>query len=149
MTSPARACLSHEGSVWISDSVSCSYIDRRRRVTSRRLEPFPSLASLRHGVRRRPHDRGAARHRGADRPGGLQPDFLLLGALLVLAVAGVLTPVQVLAGFSNPAIATIAGLFLVAAGIRATGLIDRVAQAMFGEGASLRSVLARITTLSG
>jgi di/tricarboxylate transporter len=76
------------------------------------------------------------------------PDFLLLGALLVLAVAGVLTPVQVLAGFSNPAIATIAGLFLVAAGIRATGLIDRVAQAMFGEGASLRSVLARTTTLS-
>jgi di/tricarboxylate transporter len=76
------------------------------------------------------------------------PDFLLLGALLVLAVAGVLTPAQVLAGFSNPAIATIAGLFLVAAGIRATGLIDRVTQAMFGEGASLRSVLARTTTLS-
>jgi len=76
------------------------------------------------------------------------PDFLLLGALLVLAIAGVLSPSQALAGFSNPAIATIAGLFLVAAGIRATGLIDRVTQAMFGERASLRSVLARTTTLS-
>lgn len=62
------------------------------------------------------------------------PDFLLLGALLVFATAGVLSPRDVLAGFSNPDIATIAGLFLVAAGIRATGLIDRVTQAMFGRG---------------
>lgn len=76
------------------------------------------------------------------------PDFLLLGALLVFATAGVLSPRDVLAGFSNPDIATIAGLFLVAAGIRATGLIDRVTQAMFGKGASLRSGLARTTTLS-
>jgi di/tricarboxylate transporter len=76
------------------------------------------------------------------------PDFLLLAALLLLAVAGVLSPSEALSGFSNPAIATIAGLFLVAAGIRATGLIDRVTQAMFGEAATLRSVLARSTTLA-
>lgn len=78
----------------------------------------------------------------------LSPDYLLLGALLVLAVAGVMDPEQALSGFSNPALATIGGLFLVAAGIRATGVIDRVADAMFGKAGSLRAVLARLTTLA-
>lgn len=78
----------------------------------------------------------------------LSPDYLLLGALLVLAVTGVVEPEQALSGFANPALATIGGLFLVAAGVRATGVIDRVAAAMFGEARSLRAVLARLTSLS-
>jgi len=78
----------------------------------------------------------------------LSPDYLLLGALLVLSVAGVLDVDGALAGFANPALPTIGGLFLVAAGIRATGIIDRVADAMFGSATSLRPVLARLTTLA-
>lgn len=78
----------------------------------------------------------------------LSPDYLLLGALLVLALAGVVDPAAALSGFSNPALATIGGLFLVAAGIRATGIIDRITEAMFGDRTSLRPVLARLTTLA-
>ncbi|MFW6192682.1 MAG: SLC13 family permease [Gemmatimonadota bacterium] len=78
----------------------------------------------------------------------VSPDYLLLGALMVLAGAGVLEPSEAASGFSNPAVLAIGGLFLVAAGVRATGLIDRVTSAMFGEGASLRRVLARLTTLA-
>ncbi len=78
----------------------------------------------------------------------LSPDYLLLGALLVLAIAGVVDAPQALSGFSNPALATIGGLFLVASGIRSTGLIDRITDAMFTEGASLRGVLGRLTSLA-
>lgn len=75
----------------------------------------------------------------------LAPDYLLLGALLLLATAGVVEPSEALVGFSNPAVITIGGLFLVAAGVRATGLVDRVTDAMFGETSGLRTVLARLT----
>ncbi|HSR43161.1 MAG TPA: SLC13 family permease, partial [Longimicrobiales bacterium] len=68
--------------------------------------------------------------------------------LLVLAIAGVLEPDEALSGFANPALATIGGLFLVASGIRATGVIDRMADAMFGETISLRHVLLRLTALA-
>ncbi len=78
----------------------------------------------------------------------VSPDYLLLGALMVLAAAGVLDASSAAAGFANPAVIAIGGLFLVAAGVRATGLIDRVTSAMFGEGASLRRVLARLTTMA-
>lgn len=78
----------------------------------------------------------------------VSPDYLLLGALMVLAATGVLDASEAAAGFANPAVIAIGGLFLVAAGVRATGLIDRVTSAMFGEGASLRRVLVRLTTLA-
>ncbi len=78
----------------------------------------------------------------------VSPDYLLLGALLTLAAAGVVEASEALAGFANPAIATIGGLFLVAAGVRATGLIDRVTAAMFGEASSIRKVLLRLTAMA-
>lgn len=77
----------------------------------------------------------------------MSPDYLLLGALLMLAMAGIVSPPEALVGFSNPAVITIGGLFLVAGGVRATGLIDRVTDAMFGETSALRPVLARLTAL--
>jgi di/tricarboxylate transporter len=77
----------------------------------------------------------------------MAPDYLLLGALLVLATAGIVEPAEALVGFSNPAVITIGGLFLVAGGVRATGLVDRVTDAMFGETSDLRSVLARLAAM--
>ncbi|MFW6192907.1 MAG: SLC13 family permease [Gemmatimonadota bacterium] len=78
----------------------------------------------------------------------LSPDYLLLGGLLVLAASGVVEPDEALQGFANPALATIGGLFLVAGGVRATGIIDRVTAVMFGSTESLRPVLARLTSLT-
>ena len=48
-------------------------------------------------------------------------DVVLIGAITVLMVAGVLTPKEALAGLSNEGIVTIAVLYVVVAGLEATG----------------------------
>ncbi|HET6568586.1 MAG TPA: SLC13 family permease [Rhodothermales bacterium] len=49
-----------------------------------------------------------------------RPDLILLGSLGLLLVAGVLPAEQAFSGFSNPAVLTIASLFVVAAGVERT-----------------------------
>lgn len=73
------------------------------------------------------------------------PDVLLFAALIVLMATGVVGVDEALAGFGNPAIATVAALFIVAAGLRATGALEEVAQSVLGAGASLRGTLARLS----
>lgn len=48
-------------------------------------------------------------------------DVVLMGAITVLTIAGVLVPKEALAGFSNEGIVTIAVLYVVVAGLEATG----------------------------
>jgi di/tricarboxylate transporter len=52
------------------------------------------------------------------------PDLVLMAALMSLAVVGVLTPTETFTGFSNPVVATIGALFMVAAALRETGALD-------------------------
>jgi len=59
-------------------------------------------------------------------------DVVALAALGVLLAAGVLTPQQALAGFSNEGLMTVAVLFVVAAALRETGGMTRVAQRILG-----------------
>ncbi|MBB6184685.1 SLC13 family permease [Oleiagrimonas soli] len=61
------------------------------------------------------------------------PEFVLMGAVAVLLLFGVLTPVQALAGFSNTAVLTVAVLFIVAAGLRGTGAIRWVGAWVLGK----------------
>lgn len=56
----------------------------------------------------------------------LRLDVVALLALLALSLSGVLTPAEALAGFGDPVVAMIAGLFVVAGGMVRTGLMDRV-----------------------
>lgn len=73
-----------------------------------------------------------------------RPDVIFMGGLLVLMVTGVLSPSQAFSGFSNPAVFTVAALFVVAAGIqrtRALGFLDKI---VFVDGYSPRSVLVRM-----
>src|SRR6476659_3056374 len=49
------------------------------------------------------------------------PDLLMLGGVIVLAVAGIVKPQEAFAGFSNEATLTVAALFVVVAGLRETG----------------------------
>ena len=46
-----------------------------------------------------------------------RPDLIFLGALGLLLVAGVITPSEAFAGFSNGAVIALGSLFVVAAGI--------------------------------
>ncbi|QXD14338.1 SLC13 family permease [Rhodocaloribacter litoris] len=58
-----------------------------------------------------------------------RPDIVLLGSLGLLLLAGILTPEQAFAGFANPAVLTVAALFVVAAGVQeanALGFMDRL-----------------------
>lgn len=55
-----------------------------------------------------------------------RPDVIFLGALGVLLTAGVITPTEAFAGFSNGAVIALASLFVVAAGIEESGLLRRI-----------------------
>ncbi len=59
------------------------------------------------------------------------PDLVLFLALTVLLLVGIVTIEEALAGFANPAILTIAALFIVSAAVRNTGLLDRLCRTAF------------------
>lgn len=80
------------------------------------------------------------------------PDLLMLGGLAVLILAGVLTPAEAFAGFSNEALLTVGALFVVAAGMRETGALSAAGIRMLGASGSPRVAMARmsacVTTVS-
>jgi di/tricarboxylate transporter len=57
-------------------------------------------------------------------------DLVALLSLLALALTGILTPAEALAGFSDPVVIMIAGLFVVGAGIFRTGVAERFGRAL-------------------
>lgn len=60
----------------------------------------------------------------------LKPDVVALAAVAVLLASGVLDVTDVLAVFSNPALATIASMFVLSAALERTGVIDRMGRLM-------------------
>ena len=72
------------------------------------------------------------------------PDVVLLGAVLVLLIAGVITPAEALEGFSNTGMITVAALFVVAAGLRETGGVTLLANLLLGRPRTDRGALLRL-----
>jgi len=64
---------------------------------------------------------------------GAPVDLLFLGGLAVVTLTGVITPEQALSGFASNAVLTIAALFVVAAGLRSTGVLDWVGEKLLGQ----------------
>jgi di/tricarboxylate transporter len=56
--------------------------------------------------------------------GWVRMDLTALLVLGALAVTGLLTPAQALAGFSNPAVITVAGMFVISAALARTGVAN-------------------------
>src|SRR5699024_10578298 len=79
-------------------------------------------------------------------------DVVLAAGLVVLLVAGVLSPEQAFAGFSNPGVITIAALFVVVAGLRDTGVTQLLVARLLGRPRNLRhaqlQMMWPVTTLS-
>ncbi len=75
------------------------------------------------------------------------PDLLFLAATAVLAVVGIITPEEAFAGFSNPGMLTVAMLFVVAAGLRDTGILDYIGHQVLGAARTRNSVLARLAAV--
>jgi di/tricarboxylate transporter len=65
------------------------------------------------------------------------PDLLLLGGVLFLTLVGVLSPTDALAGLVNQGMVTVALLFVVAAGVRETGLMSGLAPRLLGRPRSI------------
>ena len=73
------------------------------------------------------------------------PHLVLVGALAVLAGVGILTPEETFSGFSNEALATVAALFVVAAALRESGVLERSFARIFGRARTESAGRARIT----
>lgn len=63
----------------------------------------------------------------------LTVDLIAILLLLALVVTGVITPVEGLAGFSNPATLTVAFMFVLSAALLKTGALQLLAQRMSGK----------------
>jgi di/tricarboxylate transporter len=72
------------------------------------------------------------------------PHFVLMGALAILSIAGVLTPEEALSGFANPALATVAAMFVVAGGLHASGGVDLLVNKFLGRPKNVRSAMLRM-----
>ncbi|MFQ5524329.1 MAG: SLC13 family permease, partial [Acidimicrobiia bacterium] len=76
----------------------------------------------------------------------LAPPAVAVGSgTVLLLVAEVISPAQALSGFANPAPATIAALYIVAAAVSKTGVLAPVVRAVLGDGDRTRQSLARLT----
>lgn len=62
-------------------------------------------------------------------------DAVALGVLVVLLLAGVITPDQALAGFASEAVVVIGGLFILTAGLKRSGVLEWLGQRLQGIGA--------------
>lgn len=74
----------------------------------------------------------------------LTPDSLLFVALALLLAAGVIDLEQALRGFASPTLLAIGSMYVVAAGLRSTGALERGGRWVLGGVASLRRVLLRL-----
>src|SRR5690606_21440415 len=74
----------------------------------------------------------------------LAPHLVMMAALTILSVAGVLGASEALAGFGNPGLITVAAMFVVAAGLEASGGIDLLVNRLLGRPKGVRSAQVRI-----
>lgn len=72
------------------------------------------------------------------------PDLLFLGATATLALLGIISTEDAFAGFSNSGMLTVAVLFVVAAGLRETGVLDFLGHHVLGRARTEKGVLARL-----
>lgn len=71
-------------------------------------------------------------------------DVVMLGGALLTALAGVISPKQLFAGFANEGMLTVAALFVIAAALRETGALDIVGRWMIGRAATERAAMLRM-----
>lgn len=72
------------------------------------------------------------------------PDVVLWGGTVLVTLFGVIDVHDALVGFSNPGMLTVAALFMITAGLRETGALDRIGGRMLGNARSERDALLRI-----
>jgi len=71
-------------------------------------------------------------------------DMVLWAGTILVTLPGIVAPQQVLSGFADPGLLTVAALFVVSGGLRETGALDRIGARMFGGARTERGVVLRI-----
>ncbi len=74
----------------------------------------------------------------------LSPDLVLIGAITLLLLLGILTPTQALEGLGNEGLVTVGVLFVVAAGLRDTGVVHAIGALLLGRPRSLTLAQVRL-----
>ncbi len=77
----------------------------------------------------------------------IQADILFLTATAVLVALGVIGPEVAFQGFSNSAVITVGALFVVAAGLRETGLLDHIGRLVLGGAKTQGQALGRLSSV--
>lgn len=72
------------------------------------------------------------------------PHLIMVGALTILSVTGILSSADALGGFSNSGLITVAGMFVVAAGMHASGAIDLLVNKLLGRPKTAKAALNRM-----
>ena len=72
------------------------------------------------------------------------PDIILLGTLALLATLGIVSPGDAVAGFGNEGLITVATLFIVVAGLSATGGMNLIAAPLLGRPRSTLDAQVRL-----
>ena len=72
------------------------------------------------------------------------PHIVMMGVLTILSLFGILTANEALVGFSNSGLITVAAMFVVAAGIHASGGIDLLVNKVLGMPTNARSAITRL-----
>ncbi len=75
------------------------------------------------------------------------PDVLFLGAAAFLAVTQVISADQAFRGFANPGVITVAVMFVVAAALRETGVLDWVGHVVLGRARNEVGAFVRLAIL--
>ncbi|MEQ1571414.1 MAG: SLC13 family permease [Myxococcota bacterium] len=75
----------------------------------------------------------------------LGADAVLLGGVVALLVGGVLDTKTAISGFANEGMLTVGALFVVAAGVRQTGAMSRLAGVLLGRSRTVTIGLLRLT----
>ncbi len=55
-------------------------------------------------------------------------DLTAIGIMVILMITGILTPMEAVAGFANPAVITVGAMFLISRAMVRTGVVGFVAQ---------------------
>ena len=75
----------------------------------------------------------------------ISPAVAFMAAVVVLLVAGVVTPAEAFQGFSNPAPITVAALYVLARAVEKSGALQPIVRATLGTAKGVRGALARMT----
>jgi di/tricarboxylate transporter len=71
------------------------------------------------------------------------PDLIMMGGLIILGTTSVLTLEETFSGFANPAMATVAALFVLSAAMRETGALEITLGRLFGKAKTELGAMAR------